>query len=190
MNKNHEIMAMNGKTMLAHRDQRGMVLFISLMFLVVMTLIGITAMSGAGLQEKMAGNMRDKELSFEAAEAALRDAEVSIPTLSAFNNANGLYKLANNTGQQRFEVNSWNAAAWTNSANTIAYSKSLSQVVQSPRYYIEQLPPVELSRISGNSLNTGTEYGKRTIVFDRITARGVGQTDTAVTILQSTYRRD
>lgn len=180
----------------SRRGQRGVVLFISLMFLIVMTLIGITAMSGAGLQEKMAGNMRDKGLSFEAAEAALRDAETDIlseSTLSDFNElGDGLYVLSTNVGQQRFEINNWTAAQWQNNVNTHSHSAAagLTQVVQAPRFYIEQLPPIKLSLVLGNSLNVGTEYGEKTKVYHRVTARGVGQTDTAVTILQSTYLRD
>lgn len=177
------------------RGQGGVVLVISLLFLLVMTIIGVTAMSGASLQEKMAGNMRDKNLSFESAEAALRDAEISelsIDSLQPFNNTNGRYVLASNTGQQRFEVSNWRATEWKNNANTIEYSEPgvLPQLVAPPRFYIEQLPPVKLSLVPGNSLNVGTEYGEKTRIYHRITARGVGQTDTAVTILQSTFLRD
>lgn len=173
-----------------HRRERGMVLFISLMFLIVMTLIGITAMSGAGLQEKMAGNMRDKELSFEAAEAALRDAEINIlsaATLPSFTNANGLYVVTNNAGQLRFDANSWSAADWQNNANTVLYNDSnpLPTLAAAPRFYVERLPPVK----DNDSLVVGTKVPIFK-TYHRITARGVGQTDTAVTILQSTYARD
>lgn len=55
--------------------QRGAVLFISLIVLIVMTIAGLAAMQGVGLDERMAGNLRDRTLAFEAAEAALREAE-------------------------------------------------------------------------------------------------------------------
>jgi type IV pilus assembly protein PilX len=55
--------------------QRGAVLVIGLLLLVVMTVLGTAAMQSTGLQERMAGNARDRNLAFQAAEAALRDAE-------------------------------------------------------------------------------------------------------------------
>lgn len=42
-----------------------------------MTLIGTTAMQGTH-QQRMAGNMRDRNLAFQAAEAALREAVVNV----------------------------------------------------------------------------------------------------------------
>lgn len=179
---------------IARRREEGVVLFISLIFLLVMTMIGVTAMSGAGMQERMAGNLRDKELSFEAAEAALRDAEtteLSSATLQPFNNSSGRYVVTATVGQQRFDAGNWNAAAWKNSGNTLEYSKPLNvleHVVERPRYYIEQLPPVKDTHNS--SMVMGHEYGEKTKTYHRITARGAGQTQTAITILQSTYLRD
>ncbi|WP_244158162.1 pilus assembly PilX family protein [Phytopseudomonas flavescens] len=55
--------------------QNGMALFVSLIFLLLLTIIGVAAMRGAGMQEKMAGNTRLKNQSFQLAEAALREGE-------------------------------------------------------------------------------------------------------------------
>ncbi|MDN5872575.1 MAG: PilX N-terminal domain-containing pilus assembly protein, partial [Nitrococcus sp.] len=57
------------------QTQSGAVLVVSLLFLLVMTLIGITAMQGVSLEEKMAGNARGGTLALQAAEAALREGE-------------------------------------------------------------------------------------------------------------------
>lgn len=56
--------------------QRGSALIISLVILLVLTLIGITGMQTTVLEEKMAGNFRDKNIAFQAAESAMRDAEI------------------------------------------------------------------------------------------------------------------
>ena len=56
-------------------SQRGSALIIAMVFLLVMTLIGVTAMQGTSRQESMAGNVRDRNLAFQAAEAALRAGE-------------------------------------------------------------------------------------------------------------------
>jgi type IV pilus assembly protein PilX len=54
--------------------ERGAVLIVALLFLVILTMLGVTAMSSTTMEERMAGNTRDSNLALEAAEAALRDA--------------------------------------------------------------------------------------------------------------------
>lgn len=58
--------------------QRGMVLLVSLVFLLLLTLLGISSMQNATLQEKMSGSVNLRNLSFQKAEAALRLGESSI----------------------------------------------------------------------------------------------------------------
>ncbi|OUM05364.1 pilus assembly protein PilX [Pseudomonas syringae] len=58
--------------------QRGMVLLVSLVFLLLLTLLGISSMQNATLQEKMAGSVTVRNVSFQAAEAQLRLGESSI----------------------------------------------------------------------------------------------------------------
>ena len=52
------------------KQQRGVVLVTGLIFLVILTLLGTTALQGTVLEEKMAGNLRDETLALQAAEAA------------------------------------------------------------------------------------------------------------------------
>jgi type IV pilus assembly protein PilX len=63
------------KTHLTPRLQRGASLLISLIFLVMMAMLGVTVANVTNLEERMAGNTRDRDLALQAAEAALRDAE-------------------------------------------------------------------------------------------------------------------
>ncbi|KPW49912.1 MULTISPECIES: pilus assembly PilX family protein [Pseudomonas] len=58
--------------------QRGMVLLVSLVFLLLLTLLGISSMQNATLQEKMAGSVTIRNQSFQSAEAQLRLGESSI----------------------------------------------------------------------------------------------------------------
>ena len=60
----------------AGRRQTGAALFISLMFLIILTLIGVSAANVGILQERMAGNVRDSNIAFQRAEEALRVAEL------------------------------------------------------------------------------------------------------------------
>lgn len=56
-------------------QQQGAVFVTGLIFLVVITLLGVTAMKTANLEERMAGNLRDRNLALQAAEMGLRYAE-------------------------------------------------------------------------------------------------------------------
>ena len=58
--------------------QRGAVLIMALMFLTLLTLLGVTAMTSSTSEEKMARATRDYNTAFQAAEAAMRDAENDI----------------------------------------------------------------------------------------------------------------
>ena len=68
---------MKVSAMTAHH-QRGMALLVSLVFLLLLTLIGISSMQNATLQEKMAGSVALRNQSFQAAEAALRIGESAV----------------------------------------------------------------------------------------------------------------
>ena len=55
--------------------QRGTILFVSLIILLLLTILGVTAMSNVTMEERMAGNLRDGDMATQASEAALRSAE-------------------------------------------------------------------------------------------------------------------
>jgi type IV pilus assembly protein PilX len=56
-------------------NQRGAILIIAMVMLLLLTIIGLSSMRGTSLQESMAGNIRDSSLALQAAEAALRKGE-------------------------------------------------------------------------------------------------------------------
>ena len=60
------------------QNQRGMALLVSLVFLLLLTLIGLSSMQSANLQEKMAGSVSLRNQSFQTAEAALRIGESAV----------------------------------------------------------------------------------------------------------------
>ena len=62
---------------LKHR-QRGMALLVSLVFLLLLTLIGLSSMQSATLQEKMTSSVMLRNQSFQIAEAALRVGESAV----------------------------------------------------------------------------------------------------------------
>lgn len=77
--------------------QQGASLVISLIFLLILSLIGVSSMQGTTMQEKMSGNLRDKYSSFNAAEAGLLEGEEQTSTaykdgsLDISNSASGSY---------------------------------------------------------------------------------------------------
>ena len=62
--------------------QRGITLVMSLIFLLLLTILGVTAISTSTLQEKMSGNLRDQDVAFQAAESALRGGEDAVNLLA------------------------------------------------------------------------------------------------------------
>lgn len=60
------------------RRQDGAVLVVALIFLLLVTLIGVSSMQNATLQEKMAGSVALKNRSFQVAEASLRLGENAV----------------------------------------------------------------------------------------------------------------
>ena len=63
------------------KRQKGIALFVSLIFLLLLTIVGVAGMKSATLQE-MSGNARLKNESFQAAEAGLRQGEGFIAAVS------------------------------------------------------------------------------------------------------------
>lgn len=58
--------------------QRGVVLVIALIFMVVLTILGLSASGTSSIESLMAASYRDRDRAFAAAEVALRDAEIRV----------------------------------------------------------------------------------------------------------------
>ena len=59
-------------------QQRGVVLVFSLVFLLILTMLGVSVVGTTTSEEKMSRNFRDSLVALDAAEAALRDAEIRL----------------------------------------------------------------------------------------------------------------
>lgn len=159
--------------------QQGVTLVVALIFLLALSMLGVWGATGNALQERMAGNTRNRDLAFQAAEAALADAEATIEGWRKFatDGSKGLYKYqAVNSTNTVTPSQANDASFWMNSENWVRYREvsavTLEQVAEPPRYIIEKM-----------ETKNGVEYY-------RVTARGVGGDSNAVVILQSiiTYR--
>lgn len=61
-------------------DQAGVTLIVALVFLLIITVLGISSMRGVALESRITGNLKQERILEEAAEAGLRIGENSIPT--------------------------------------------------------------------------------------------------------------
>ena len=64
-----------GHTLHSSGAQRGISLVIVMIFLVILSVLGVSAMQGSSLSSRIARNESDRNLAFQAAEAALKDGE-------------------------------------------------------------------------------------------------------------------
>lgn len=166
------------------RSQQGAALITGLIFLVVLTLISLSAMKATSLEERMAGNAREQDIAFQAAEAGMRDAMKYIATsgllpTSGFVSGCAAGLCLNNAATPVWTTISTNNE-WT-SSKTKAYTGTAltfdgtTALPTQPRYIIELLPatvpPSGFSMASGKGSNPGGQ-----VTPYRITARGWGGT--------------
>lgn len=169
------------------RNQRGIALFISLVLLLVLTIVGVSAVQTTSLEERMARNTHDSVLAFQSAEVALREAEVALDAI----NSTALFTPAGNNGMWQAPgygaADLWTLpATWTGANSVELPADTVQGVDQQPRYVIEWLATVQRSE---NPALLGSSYASlfdRIEVF-RITARGIGGSANARVLLQSTY---
>ena len=171
------------------KKQRGSILIVSLMILVVLTMIGVSSMTTSSLQERMAGNFRDRQIAFQSAEFALAYAEdfakTSINSASIFTNNNGYYaKYDGPTNLNVFD----STETWWTGTNSRVLPTAITQVRTQPRYIIEYRG--DIGEDEGTSINVsgyGQSSGGGLISNFRITVRATGLSDNTVVILQSNY---
>jgi type IV pilus assembly protein PilX len=167
--------------------QKGSALIVSLVLLLVLTVLSISAMRGTTMQERMAGNFRETNAAFQAAEAALRVGEqyLNLATVGPFKAStsacsagdSGLYEERTGDNPERWEDT---GCAWI-TVTTGNYEG------QAPEYMIEQRRAY--AEVSGSLAADAPLPESR---YYRITARGYSASsgNTPVTILQSSYRRE
>lgn len=177
--------------------QSGAVLIISLIMLLLLTLIGASSMQSTSLEEKMAGNIRDENLAFQAAETALRAGESIVtlnpPAFSVGGNGTGGTGLYTTIGNGAQASGYWQTVDWSSNTAVATYTGgALNYINSAPRYIIEELPSTTSTSTASNtggSLESGTASSPQTVSWYRITARGTGGSDNAVVIVQSIYKR-
>jgi type IV pilus assembly protein PilX len=168
--------------------QRGATLVTSLLLLLVLTVIGVSAMQMSRMQERMAGNARDVGVSFQAAESTLKDAEVKIltaatttgrpATCATLGGCTEVYAplIVPALGNQ---TQAW----WDTNAREYgtAAPNEFAEVAREPQFVVEQVAVLRPTPTVESASDT-TEK-----VMYRITSRSTGASDAAPTVVQSTY---
>jgi type IV pilus assembly protein PilX len=173
------------------KPQRGMVLLVALVMVLLMSLVAAASIRGSGLQEAMSGSMRDRNMAFQGAEAALRVAEdtvadTSVPVGEYVNENEDGYFIDLNKSTTIPRPLDWDLNDWKTQGLELS---GIDNVNSQPFAVTEQLS------YSGSAIDTGggidfiSQERNTDYQFYRITVRAVGLTENAEVILQSTYVR-
>jgi type IV pilus assembly protein PilX len=153
--------------------QRGASLIIALIFLVIMAMLGVTLANVTNLEERMAGNTRDRDLALQAAEAALRDAEVRLEDVAFRAGPFPAYDAARANDaafwENCFATNNTPCGAPKEPTTALPDGTDAGAVAEPPQFIVETKP------------NVGT-----TQVF-RVTARAVGGSPDTIVVLQAEF---
>jgi type IV pilus assembly protein PilX len=174
----------------SHARQRGMVLVSSLLLLLVVTIIAITMFHSFGTQERIAGNVREKQRALHAAESAQQYAEwwlsmgngglvVTCGAATTAPNAQVCQNTLNavmgdaNITQVPWTIGGAEAGViYTPTGMTISTTPAAGTYYKSPSFYISYV---------------GLTDGGKSSVY-QIDAVGYGGRKDAVAVVESTYK--
>lgn len=175
-----------------YRTQQGVVLISALIFMILVTLLGLAVVSSTTSEEKMARNFSDRDVAYSAAEAALRDAKthltgayrwpyvpVSLTIFDATCSAGFCDSIYNTPAASIDSIDFFsNSAPGSNSIvfGSATSAPAVSGVAAQPRYMIEAV-----------RTNTVTTDGSPDIVY-RITAQAEGRSTATRVVLQEIFR--
>ena len=166
--------------------QRGVVLAVSLIMLLVITLLGVTAMQSTLLQERMAGNVREVNMAFQAAEAALRDGEKVLAALTVRPTTCSTAPCSSVWARDVLAEPAAQTATWW-TTNGQEYGADATQeitegVAADPYFVIEELDFIPDSLRLGHGVPVGRHYY-------RTAAHGVSASETSRSVVESTFVR-
>ena len=195
---------------------RGYILITSLVFLLVLTLLGVALLTGVTLEETMAHNMREKQRAIAAASAAARGVEnylAQVPVLpipganpTASPTALTVYTPTAVSSLDLAANASWRPeagysiedtagapyATWPfNDPNVYGTGVSVGgttiEYAEAPQLIVQQLPTTPLT--GDNLAAIGASYGVTPVPPTYlITAWATGGSPHAVAVIQETYR--
>lgn len=153
---------MNSK--LPRSSQTGSALIVSLIMLLLISLIGVGSMQGTILQERMASNLQDRNIAFQASERALRVGENWLAS-------NALSALAND---RLDDPGVWGGGG----ANSVTVAAGDAQLSANPSYHVGWVSEF-CTGITADNIRCFSRFA--------VTSHGQGGTESSVAILQSMF---
>jgi type IV pilus assembly protein PilX len=184
--------------MSTHHHQRGTALVTSLLLLLILTVVGVTAMQVTRMQERMAGNTRDLNMAFQGAEAGLRNGEDMIaaeafapaPSAGVCTTSPCKFWDANASAVANPETKNdtwWQGGTPTQyqaNLNFTTPTNEMTDLAHDPYFVVEYVTEIT------DPLSVGSGDGPPSSrFFYQVTAASPGASANATTVLQSTYAR-
>ncbi|WEN16697.1 PilX N-terminal domain-containing pilus assembly protein [Rhodanobacter sp. AS-Z3] len=181
--------------------QHGVALVVALLLLIVITLVGLAAVRGTIMQQRMAANQFDRQIAFQSAEAAMRAAQARVanfPADIARNcQAGGVFCEGNPFEDPNLDTSKIITVDSGTGAGQFAAS---NLATGQPQYVVENMgnwydPSTSTGYgQSANAHNYGAQGTSTTAVYYRVTARSgnpasAGTGDRAVVVLQAMIKR-
>lgn len=177
--------------------QRGVALAVALILLVVITLVGLAAVSGTLVQQKMSANFYDRQIAFQDTEAALREAALAIEATTTAAPA-GFFDCSA-TGGNVCQSNPFTDSnvPGTNITSVTSTQFSAAGIAGGqPQYVIQymgnfKVPTPSVKVIGCVGGYNGCQHAPQTADFYRITARSGDPTKIngrAYVLLQTVFR--
>lgn len=196
-----------------YQHQNGNVLVVTLILLLVFTMLGLSSIGDVSLNDRIATNHRDKNVSFQAAEAALSEGEEKAFELAGVHQwenfqsscsgdkcftstcnkglcFNGSFSSASDCSSEPPSVGLWeDPSTWTATDVAAVSTQSFPLLSESPRYIIEFMCFVPAD--PDNNPNPTTSYpGVDWSYMYRITAYSLGEAGSSKVAVQSTFKVD
>ena len=173
--------------------QKGFILIVALVFLVIMTLLALTMFSGFTTDETISGNQREKSRATDAAQTALNNTEswlYSASSVAAILTANtsgvpcsGTYASLNAMQVCNSPMSAASAilpATWTTFASASAVPAGLVNPNGGLGTYAAQ-PQVYVAYLQNNNTNPPS-------ALIQVTAAAQGGNSTAISVVQAVYQ--
>jgi type IV pilus assembly protein PilX len=182
------------------KKQKGTILFLSLVILLILTIMGLTSMQGSIMQEKMTAAVRDGRVALEGAEATIHFIEQSVieplAAVSGFDNSGCLYESGSAPKQDENGV--WPANTWTGSGTCIANAINTREssavggsdgsIAAAPRYFVELSGTLKNEDATSIMLfNYNNNAGGGDVTAFKIVVRSVGSSSNSQKFVSTYY---
>lgn len=156
----------------ARARQEGVVLPVVIILMLVLAVLAISGMDDTAMQERMSGNLRNRDIAFQGAESALREGEATLQANAA--------SFTTNTRISGQASANWDGATPAESGTLTGLypAGSVVNLAVPPEFYVG---PPELLRV-----NPGETPPKFREIYPVI-ARSVGANTNTLVILRSTF---